>query len=164
MHLRRLNFLPLLLFTVTGCGTFKNLKDPSDGTVFICDGCCYPFGGVTRSGTLAVMGPPIGLGGVISGNIALTQGDFGSGFEQIGNGTYLTAAGLLAIADTPLSLVGDVLTFPLAYARSNGYSWATWWGEKSIRNPGTRVAPAPGGDNKTDGRSEPADTSPTQPP
>src|SRR5262249_42510406 len=106
---------------------------------------------------------PLGLGGVIYGDIAIAKGEFGSGLEQIGNGTWLTATGLVAIADTPLSFVGDVLTFPLAYARSNGYSWATWWGDKS--NSGTRFAPEPDeGNTKTDGRIEPADRSPDEPP
>jgi hypothetical protein len=47
---------------------------------------------------------------------------------QIGGGLMLAGAGLIAIADTPVSLVGDILTLPIAYARHQEYPWATWWG------------------------------------
>jgi hypothetical protein len=95
------HFPVLVLFALTGCGTFHNLKDPPNGPMFVGTGCCYPFGGVTRSGLLAIMGPPMGLAGVVSGDIAVCQGFFGAGFQEIGGGLFLTSAGLLAIADAP---------------------------------------------------------------
>jgi hypothetical protein len=151
-------FPPLVLLALSGCGTFYNLKDPPNGPMFMGTGSCYPFGGVVRSGLLAVMGPPCGLGNVISGNIAICQGDFSSGFEQIGNGICLTSAGLVAVADTPMSLAGDILSFPAAYARSKEYSWATWWGEKSVHDPTSPPAPeADGCNKKMDGGVERSD-------
>jgi hypothetical protein len=148
MHWSQVSVLTLVLLALTGCGTFHNLKDSPNGPMFIGTGRCYPFGGVSRSGLLAVMGPPAGLCQVVGGNIAVCQGDFGTGFQQVGDGLFLTSAGLIAIADTPLSLAGDILTFPIAYARSREYSWATWWGEKSIHDPSTPLAPASEDGNK----------------
>jgi hypothetical protein len=100
--------------------------------MFIGTGRSYPFGGTVRSGLLAVMGPPCGVAEVINGNITITHGELEPGLKQIGNGLLITAAGLGAFVDCPLSLAGDIVTFPLAYARSKEYPWATWWGEKSI--------------------------------
>jgi len=125
----------LALVLLTGCGTFQNLKEPPKGPTDYCTGRCYPFGGVMRSGCTALIGPSFGLGEVIEGSSAISHGEFGPGFEHIGSGMILTAAGLGAIVDTPLSLAGDILTFPIAYARSKEYPWATWWGEKSTLNP-----------------------------
>ncbi len=132
MRACRFALLTLLLTTLSGCGTIFNLKDRPVGPMFVGTGCCYPFGGTVRSGLLAVMGPPCGLGEVINGNITITQGELGTGLKQVGNGLLITAAGLGAIVDCPLSLAGDIVTFPLAYARSKEYPWATWWGEKSL--------------------------------
>ena len=136
----RPKFLPLALLALTGCGTFHNLKDRPDGPLFVGTGRCYPFGGVARSSLLAVMGPPAGLGGVASGSIAVSQGEFGPALRQIGDGMFLTSAGLLAIVDIPLSLVGDTLTLPVACARPKERPWATWWGEQSLRSPATPLA------------------------
>jgi hypothetical protein len=47
----------------------------------------------------------------------------------------------MVAVDTPLSLAGDVLTYPLARGRSNGESWATWWGDQGGARP--TVEPAP---------------------
>ncbi len=147
MRSSQFNFLALVLLGLTGCGTFHNLKDSPNGPLFLGTGCCYPFGGVTRSGVLAVMGPPCGLSGIMDGNIAITKGEFDSGFQQIGHGIFLTSAGLVAIADVPLSLAGDILTYPIAYARTKEYPWATWWGEKSITILSTPMPPVSEGHN-----------------
>jgi hypothetical protein len=71
----------------------------------------------------------------MGGNVALCQGEFVSGFQQIGQGLLMTSAGLGAIVDIPLSLAADIVTFPVAYARYKEYPWATWWGEPSRFNP-----------------------------
>jgi hypothetical protein len=42
-------------------------------------------------------------------------------------GAKLTGLGILAILDTPCSLVADVATAPIAFARQHEYPWATWW-------------------------------------
>jgi uncharacterized protein YceK len=121
-----------VLLALAGCGTIHNLKDPPKGPMFLGAGACNPFGGVVRSGLLATMGTPMGLAQVGTGSFAVCTGDFRNGFDQVGNGMYFGTAGLLAIADTPLSLAGDILTYPIVYARTHEYAWATWWGEKSI--------------------------------
>jgi hypothetical protein len=90
----------------------------------------------------------MGLAGVLSGNIAICRGEFGDGFEQIGEGLCMSSAGLIAVADTPLSLAGDILTLPIAYGRSKEYPWATWWGQKTDENPRTAPAPASDGTDK----------------
>src|SRR6516162_1915541 len=123
MRSAHFGFLASVVLAVTGCGTFFNLKDPPKGPVFMGTGSCYPFGGVARSGALAVLGPPCGVAGVMGGSETIFQGEFASGFQQIGYGMFLTSAGLVAIADSPLSLAGDILTLPVAYARANEYSW-----------------------------------------
>jgi hypothetical protein len=83
-----------------------------------------------------------------SGSIAVSQGDFDPALRQIGDGMFLTSAGLLAIVDIPLSLVGDTLTLPIACARSKQRPWATWWGEQSLRSPATPLAPVANADYK----------------
>ena len=139
--------LALVLTTVSGCGTFHNLQDRPVGPMFIGTGCCYPFGGTVRSGLLAFGGPPCGAAEVINGNVALTQGELGPGLKQVGHGMLMTAAGLGAIVDIPLSLAGDIVTLPVAYARSKEYPWATWWGEKSLDIRAT-VVPSPEDPNR----------------
>lgn len=37
---------------------------------------------------------------------------------------------MLACVDIPLSLIGDVLTLPVVYARVRREPWATNWGEQ----------------------------------
>jgi hypothetical protein len=103
---------------------------------------------VTRTALLAGIGTQAGIADVVCGNIAILNGELGPGFEQIGSGALLTSTGLLALVDTPLSLAGDLLTFPIAYARSQEYSWATWWGEESLDVAAT---PVPVRQEDTDG-------------
>src|SRR5262245_41128942 len=117
MRATRFGFLALVLPALTGCGTLVNLRDPPTGPVSGTGAWC-PCGGAVRSGLLAVFGPPCGLVESINGGIAIGQGEFGPGFKQIGYGMLLTSAGLGAIVDCPLSLAGDILTFPIAYARA----------------------------------------------
>jgi hypothetical protein len=103
---------------------------------------------------LAFVGTPGGLCGAIGGDISICQGDFGPGFEEVGQGMGMTALGLVAIADMPLSLAGDILTLPVVYARSHEYWWATWWGEKSFGCPD--LAPPPEeGSKQPEGEVEP---------
>lgn len=107
---------------LTGCGTVHNLKspstvDPSAMTMGLpCT--CTPFGGVLRSGMLGFGGTQVGGASILFGDISDSS-------------VSLLALGILAWPDVPLSLVGDVVTFPVAYARSKGEPWATWWGESS---------------------------------
>jgi uncharacterized protein YceK len=116
--------LPLLigsafaaLVGLAGCGTVHNLNDPMVPTdpqnelAFLT--ACSPFGGVTRSGTLALFGEPVGISQLLNGELA--------------EGGKFFTFGVLAWADIPLSLAGDVVTFPVAYARSKGEPWASWW-------------------------------------
>ena len=51
--------------------------------MFIRGGVCYPMGVVTRSGLLALFGTPSGMIQLVQGDIAIANGDFGSGFEQV---------------------------------------------------------------------------------
>jgi hypothetical protein len=158
MRSSQFGFVALALLALTGCGTFQNLYDPPNGPLFMGTGSCHPFGGVARSGLFAVVGPSWGLGEIISGDMAICQAEFGPGFQQIGHGIWMTSASLVAVADTPLSLAGDILTFPIAYARSKEFPWATWWGEKSTRDPTTPPAAEPDGSNmKNDGATDPSD-------
>jgi hypothetical protein len=124
--------LTVILLAFTGCGTLHNLQDRPNSPTFFGTGSCYPFGGVVRSFLLAGLGTQGGVAQVIEGDLAFCQGEFSSGLEQIGNGMLLTSAGLGAVVDCPLSLAGDILTFPIAYARSKEFAWATWWGEKTF--------------------------------
>jgi hypothetical protein len=154
-------FLALALLALTGCGTFNNLQDSPNGLMFIGTGCCYPFGGVVRSGLLAFWGTLGGLDGLINGDIAISQGEFGPGFQQIGDSMGWTSICLGALADMPLSLAGDILTLPVVYARSHEYWWATWWGKESMPMPERQFAPAPEeGNKKLDAEIEPSDASP----
>ena len=125
------------LLCLAGCGTFYNLNappPPGPASVGI-PTSCSPFGGITRTGLLALAGPQLGVGWILEGD----------GFK----GTGLFGLGVLAWADIPLSLAGDALTLPIACARSNGEPWATWWGEKevSFRSPPAKTGPdePPGG-------------------
>ena len=101
---------------LAGCGTVHNLNAPrlpvhpqDDMTT------CVPFGGVMRTGALALYGELLGV------NLLLK--------DKPAEGGKFFALGVLAWADIPLSLAGDIVTFPVAYARSKGEPWASWWGE-----------------------------------
>jgi hypothetical protein len=121
-----------LLFA-TGCGTLHNLDAPPVApplkALGVCSGqgCCLPFGGVARSGLFAC-GVPVGISAVVQGELSLLRGDDPKdGLRSIGSGMLLTGAGLVALADTPISLAGDLVTWPVAYARQHEQPWATWW-------------------------------------
>jgi len=120
----------MLLFPSAGCGTICNLKDPGDGHQFMGAGTCYPFGGVTRSAMLGCAGPPLGFLQTLDAPLEIEKGDVGEGLRQMGQGTGLAIAGVVSLADVPLSLAGDIVTLPVAYARQQGKPWASWWGEK----------------------------------
>src|SRR5262249_47753736 len=107
-----------LVASQTGCGTMVNLTSPppSQAEGGIGPTACTPFGGVTRSALL--------------GGFCLTCGVAGA-VEDIGQGTAVTGIGAFALLiDTPLSLAGDVVTLPIAFARSQEAPWATWWGDQ----------------------------------
>jgi hypothetical protein len=55
------------------------------------------------------------------------------GPEKLGRGGLLMMGGgvLAWTVDAPLSLVGDLATYPIAAARSRQEPWATWWGAQS---------------------------------
>lgn len=132
---RSFTFLVALLAgTQTGCGTMHNLAappvaEPVGMSLPMGPGACIPFGGVARSGLLGMAGPQLGVYFAWEGQRDLFYGDNAKeGIAKIGNGMLLTGAGLVSIVDTPLSLAGDIVTLPIAYARQQQYSWATWWG------------------------------------
>jgi len=111
-------------FLQTGCGTVWNLEalpPPGPPGIEIGPSTCFPMGGVTRSACLGMLGIPIGL----------ATGVAGDGFEERGNGLLLAGAATVSLIDVPLSLVGDLITLPVAYARNQGAPWATWWGEQA---------------------------------
>lgn len=127
-----LSVVGLLLLTQAGCGTCFNLWDSPQGPLFLGSGNTYPFGGVVRSGLLATLGTTSGIGSLGVGSFSIVTGDFAGGGEMLGYGFMMTAAGIGAIADTPISLAGDLLTWPIAYARQREHPWATWWGRDSV--------------------------------
>ena len=127
--------LLLLLLPSVGCGTICNLKDPGDGDIFMGSATCYPFGGVTRSAMRGRTGPPLGVVLAVDGNSEICKGNVNEGIKKVGAGTGLAIAGVVSIADVPLSLAGDIVTLPVAYARQQGKPWATWWGNQQ-RYPG----------------------------
>jgi hypothetical protein len=118
-----------------GCGTICNLKDPADGPLFMGSGSCYPFGGTTRSAMLAGFGTAGGIASAFEGSLETCTGKVGEGTGKVVNGAAMTAFGLVAVVDTPLSFAGDVVTFPIAYGRMNKEPWASWW-RKPERHPG----------------------------
>jgi uncharacterized protein YceK len=106
----------------SGCGTVVNLTAPPvSGRPDFVPTECSPFGGVTRSALLGVGSLGLGLLGIPKSGCA----------EELGGWAMWTGAGLVALVDTPLSLAGDVVTLPIAYARQQGAPWATWWGDQA---------------------------------
>ena len=127
--------LPItLLLGLAGCGTVYNLNAPPhvSGPVVGPELNCVPFGGVVRSGFCGVYGPLYGVWNLM--------------YKDPVEGGKWFGLGVLAWADLPISLVGDVVTFPVAYARWKEAPWATWWGEPNgaeLKFPpfGTPAAP-----------------------
>jgi hypothetical protein len=80
---------------------------------------CEPLGGVWRSTVF-------GLGWTLGGVVELAD------FEQpwmIVCAPAITCVGVAVLAaEVPLSLVGDLATWPVVAARKRGDAWATWWG------------------------------------
>jgi uncharacterized protein YceK len=116
-------------FLQTGCGTVWNLEAPPPPglpCIEIGPSTCFPMGGVTRSACLGMIGIPIGL----------ATGIAGDSLEDRGNGLLLAGAATVSLIDVPLSLVGDLVTLPVAYARYQGAPWATWWGEQAKSRTG----------------------------
>jgi len=110
------------LFLNAGCGTLHNLAAPPEYPgIGPCT--CLPFGGVIRSGTLGTMGTFSGVAGTVES------------FGTLESPYYMayTGACLVALADVPVSLAGDIVTLPIAFARANNAPWATWWGQQSVR-------------------------------
>ena len=126
-----------ILPALTGCGTIHNLKDPPDGPAFLGTGVCYPGGGVVRTGLLATMGPAVGVAETLEGTQTFCKGQYREGAKKAGHGVLFTLAGLGAWLDLPLSVAGDILTLPVAYARQKQYPWATTWGKK--RTPASTI-------------------------
>jgi len=128
--------LGVIAATQAGCGTLHNLDAPSKlsqpQAVFAGPGTCVPFGGVARSGLLGWAGVTIGPWTVIDGDWALLKGNASDGFEKISNGLWLTGVGLVSLADSPVSLAADIVTWPIAHAREQEYAWATWWGSENM--------------------------------
>ncbi len=104
----------VVLLASCGCGTVMNLAarpGPASEPEIVPD-TCYPFGGVRRSSLLGVYG-------VGSGVFSLCTGDI--------KGAGWVGVGVVSLADTPVSLAGDVVTLPVAFARRYEMTWATWW-------------------------------------
>jgi hypothetical protein len=114
----------------SGCGTLVNLCSPptvptTPGVVqcgFRFPETCFPLGGCARSTMLGGFG--------VVGGLGIGSDQPGPAELLLGAG-MCTAGALVLIVDTPLSLVGDVVTWPIAQARMDGASWATWWGKQS---------------------------------
>jgi hypothetical protein len=158
---RTLLFAAVLAFLPMGCGTMANLTAPPAGTTTyrgLGPTTCEPFGGVTRS--------------FVTGGLCLASG-LTAGFDDIGQGGLLRGTGLVAAGsvilavETPLSLVGDVATLPIAYARRDGMAWATWWGDQGetlLPHTGDDPGRAPGSQAPQDAAQNPAPpTNPAQP-
>ncbi|MBM3994576.1 MAG: hypothetical protein FJ303_10555 [Planctomycetes bacterium] len=125
--------ISLVVAALSGCGSIHNLDAPAGPAEKLSPGIgppgiCVPFGGVARSALLGVVGVPLGIGQVGHGIALIVTGDVREGFTTIGNGLWLTGVGVVALADTPVSLAGDLVTWPLAYARSQQHPWASWQG------------------------------------
>jgi uncharacterized protein YceK len=120
---------PILFVGLTGCGTVNNLKAHPEAVGMFCP-TPFPMGGVTRSALLATLGPPFGFAGMSQGTAKIVKGDFKEGAEAWTTGAKLFCFGIGAWVDVPLSLVGDVVTLPLAYARMKAYPWAMSWGDQ----------------------------------
>ena len=86
--------------------------------------------------------PPMGVYSVVGGGVMIPCGyDVKESFKVIGDGLWFTGFGIGAIVDVPLSLIGDVLTWPIAYARRNRHPWATWWGDQGGGPPDVSTSP-----------------------
>jgi hypothetical protein len=131
----RRRFLSLLLVAAlacvqSGCGTLLNLCSPPTAPPppaipyepFRMPDTCFPFGGVARSVSAGATGT---IGGMFVG-----ANRAGRGGILLGTGLFAVGAVVLAV-DAPLSLIGDVVTWPIAQARMDGTSWATWWSKQS---------------------------------
>jgi hypothetical protein len=70
------------------------------------------------------------LAETFGGTRTICKGEFREGGKEVGHGLRLTLDGLGAWVDLPLSIAGDILTLPVAYARQKQYPWATSWGDK----------------------------------
>jgi hypothetical protein len=127
-----------------GCGTIGNLKGvpgppisyaevwlSPHGRLMCADsldptgpkGTCWAFGGVTES---ASFGKNYIIGGLTPDFDSLGKGG-------LFDGACMLAIGSVALAvDVPLSLVGDVVTLPVVYARQHEEPWATWWGQQAF--------------------------------
>ncbi len=118
MLIRRCAFLGLfaLATLLCGCGTVGNLMAPHSTSAASHERpwSCKPFGGVQTS---------------VKGATVLA-------FE-VGN----VPLAMMSTLDVPFSLVGDVVTLPVAYARQQGAPWATWWGVQ--QDPFSEMYPQP---------------------
>ena len=154
----------MIAISQVGCGTLHNLSAPPPSQaqpgvpLGTGAGACVPFGGVARSALLG-LGTPTAMIAVLNseGKVIRGAGD-DEALRQIGGGLMLAGAGLIAIADTPVSLVGDILTLPIAYARHQEYPWATWWGSAHGVCPVSAILRATTRTdlwNQTEGENEP---------
>ena len=107
-----------------------------------------------QSAACAYIGYGFGVGSMDEGATLIRHGDFAGGLGRIGYGTLLATGGLIATLDIPMSLAGDILTLPIAYARSKDLPWARWWGEKSSID---RLPANEEGAPKTRERDKPSD-------
>ena len=118
-----IHFVHAVPFTHTNSWTWSNLTAPhSVGSLTIhqLPDACFPLGGVTRLFGYAWL---------------LTQGGGYILIERFGHaesfaGLGMTCVGIDALGHIRNSLLGDILTLPIAYARLRGAAWASWWGER----------------------------------
>src|SRR5262245_59041368 len=119
-----LPFILTLVLIPSGCGTIANVTAPTtppSGYRAFGPTACEPFGGVQRSvmlGSAPLMAGPVGI---------------------------LPAAVAVGV-DAPLSLVGDVLTLPIVYARL---------GSCTSESQANVQAPPPSGPHTVSGDSPP---------
>jgi hypothetical protein len=101
-----------------GCGTLVNLMSRpghADGEPYVAgtpEASCTVFGGAELSAGYA-------MSGYLKGAMCLSNGDPA--------GLAMVAIGTAAMVDANISLVGDIVTLPVAYARQQNLPWASWW-------------------------------------
>ncbi len=120
MRRLRSSLAALIVLAFAGCGTMVNLHHPSNGLTYMDSESCSVLGGVTLSGGMARLG---------------LQGELGADMHGL---PFV----LMAAVDTPLSLVGDILTLPVVCARAKGHL-ETSKHNKQLKGETTSIPPTP---------------------
>lgn len=150
----------LAIFTAftTGCGTLVNLHDsPKHQPMMMVPQSTIPMGGTLRSTVVAVVGTPLSFSGAMQNTKALVTGKYDGDLKSFLTPVAAMPLCMLGFVDIPLSLVGDIVTLPIAFARMNEHQWATWWGKESVE---TKLIPHEPVPEKDDLLIQPAQTIP----